>query len=79
MKKISHKNDNRYMYRLIILFVLMVAVASGCKKEGKEITSNLQATSSDNNASMRSDPGKKHFVINVDGDIREYYVHIPTG
>jgi len=79
MKKTFRKNDKGYMYRLIILFVLIIAMASGCKKDGKEIVSDLQETSSDNNVSKLSEPGKKHFAINVDGDIREYYVHIPAG
>ena len=79
MKKVFQKNDKKNMYPLIVSFILMVAITSGCKKEGKEISSDLQARYSDTNAAKLSDPGKKHFAVNVDGDIREYYVHIPTG
>ena len=79
MKKVFQKNDKKNMYPLIVSFILMVAITSGCKKEGKEISSDLQARCSDTNAAKLSDPGKKHFAVNVDGDIREYYVHIPTG
>jgi len=79
MKKIAYKTYNPYMYQLIILFLLMASIAPGCKKEGKEIAADPQATSSSDNASKYATPGKKHFAINVDGDIREYYVHIPAG
>jgi len=79
MKKIAHKNDKGNIYLLLASFMLIVAVASSCKKEGKELSSTVQEVYSEGDALKIFDPGKKHFTINIDGDIREYYVHIPTG
>ena len=79
MKKISHKNGNRFLYPLIISFAVIAAITSGCQKDATALSSDLKANPAESDASTSSGPGKKRFAINVDGDIREYYVHIPLG
>ncbi len=55
--------------KIILLTLAITALLSSCKKDDN-IVNNPPCSS--------YEVGKNRFILNVDGDDREYYVHVPT-
>jgi polyhydroxybutyrate depolymerase len=56
--------------KIILLAVVTISLLSSCN-EDENIVNNPPFSS--------YEVGKNHFIVNVDGDEREYYVHVPAG
>ena len=63
--KLSHKKLNKKVMKTITILSVLFLAALVVSAQSKEIPGK------------QSGPGKHRFAIQVDGDIREYYVHIP--
>lgn len=68
------------MHLFIVAFAIAILFAAGCRKQETEYVTTPSEASVADQALRHSNLGtKQHFAIKVDGDIREYYVNIPSG